>query len=339
MNILINIAITAITIIATIFGVVNYVPMGWLGFSDEPLQFSGTQTVVELATTDTMSDFPAFYNTGQHLLNNNKMEMSTTSVASITTLSNLVSVGALSSGSLTTGFTAVPVALGGTGTTSPTLNQVMLGNGASGLKVIGFGTSGQFLTSGGAVAPSWTTSSVDLGIAYDWTGLHSFAATTTLATTTISWLGIATTTPGLPGLQTGLSIGDDVYIDSGGLGIGIATTTDDNLEVAGSTLISGDLHLTGTMYMGYEATSSAATALGTVDDNVTTVTAYCSSGYKVVGGGFTRSDTGEVWQYRLNYNKPDTTNEDRWAVSMICKVGGGCTAGNLTAHAICLKMQ
>jgi len=56
----------------------------------------------------------------------------------------------------------------------------MIGNGANGLQVIGFGTNGQFLTSGGdATLPSWTTSSIDEAGDYTWTGTHNFNATTT----------------------------------------------------------------------------------------------------------------------------------------------------------------
>jgi hypothetical protein len=60
----------------------------------------------------------------------------------------------------------------------------MFGNGSSGFKVIGFGTSGQFLTSGGAgSAPSWSTASIDQAGNYIWTGGHIFTSSSTVTST------------------------------------------------------------------------------------------------------------------------------------------------------------
>jgi len=131
----------------------------------------------ELAGTDKLSDLDTIVNAALNALNNGKMEMSTTSVDSIITLSNLATIGTITSG--VWNGTVIDVARQGTGTTSPTLDQVMIGNGASGFKVIGFGANGQFLTSGGAdTTPSWTTSAIALGDDYDWTGGHNFTGNT-----------------------------------------------------------------------------------------------------------------------------------------------------------------
>lgn len=72
---------------------------------------------------------------------------------------SIVTVGALSSGSLTTGFTTVAVAQGGTGATSFTTGGLLYGNDTSALSAISAGTAGYFLVSGGTgVAPSWVNS-------------------------------------------------------------------------------------------------------------------------------------------------------------------------------------
>jgi hypothetical protein len=59
--------------------------------------------------------------------------------------------------SLTTGVTGtLPVAKGGTGATSLTANNVVLGNGTSAVQVVAPGTSGNLLTSNGSTWSSTT---------------------------------------------------------------------------------------------------------------------------------------------------------------------------------------
>ena len=55
---------------------------------------------------------------------------------------------------------ALPVASGGTGSTSLTANNVLLGNGTSAVQVVAPGTSGNVLTSNGT---TWTSSALTLG--------------------------------------------------------------------------------------------------------------------------------------------------------------------------------
>lgn len=137
-------------------------------------------TITTIASTDKIKDSRATINTNFTNLNDGKIENSSSSIAAITTLSNLVTVGALSSGSLASGFTTVTVPLGGTGSTTLSANQVLLGNGTSGvLTVTGWGTSGQFLTSNGAAtAPTWQSASVNQTSNYAWAGNHNFTGTT-----------------------------------------------------------------------------------------------------------------------------------------------------------------
>ena len=77
--------------------------------------------------------------------------------------SSITTVGALTSGSLTTGFTPVTVPLGGTGNTTFTAYSVICaGTTATGAfqNVVGLGNSGEQLTSNGAgLLPTWQPSS------------------------------------------------------------------------------------------------------------------------------------------------------------------------------------
>lgn len=187
MTTLINIAISIIASAVIFIGGMN-VPASW--FSIPHPQLFGT-SLTTISSTDNLADFPTTYNTNLTAINAGKIEVGTTSVASITTLGGLTSASALATiGTITSGIwngTAIPVLYGGTGTTSPTSNQVMLGNGASGFKVVsGFGNSGQFLTSGGsATPPTWTTSAVDQTLSYNWTGssflIKNLSASSTVA--------------------------------------------------------------------------------------------------------------------------------------------------------------
>lgn len=129
-------------------------------------------TITNISSTSVVADFPTLYNTNNSNLNTDKLESgSTASALTITT-------GTIGTLTLTNPLT---VPYGGTASTTLSSNQVLLGNGTSLIKTVaGWGVSGQFLTSGGAgAAPSWTTSSVDLGINYAWTGVHNFAGSAT----------------------------------------------------------------------------------------------------------------------------------------------------------------
>lgn len=73
--------------------------------------------------------------------------------------SSIVTVGALSGGSLAAGFTPVTVPLGGTGAATYALNGVLYGNGTSAIGVTAIGAAGQILTVGAVpFVPAWSTS-------------------------------------------------------------------------------------------------------------------------------------------------------------------------------------
>ncbi len=162
-------------------------------------------SITTILGTDQISASRAVINTNFANLNASKEEISdliaTTSLPGITSLPALTSAATLATvGTITSGTwtgTPVGVAYGGTGTTTPTSNQVMLGNGASGLKVVnGFGNSGQSLVSNGAAtAPSWQSISFDSTANYSLTGtwtfnvaptFGTFSATSTTGTSTIA---------------------------------------------------------------------------------------------------------------------------------------------------------
>lgn len=163
-----------------------YVPLSWY----EGEQKLGA-SITTIAGTDTLSSSRSVINTNFSNLNTELSTIvGTTSISTLTTAANLATVGTITSG--TWNATAISVGKGGTGTTTPSSNQVILGNGASGFKTVtGFGSSGQFLTSQGAgTAPVWATSAIDTALSYTWTAHHIFSslfatnASTTNATTT-----------------------------------------------------------------------------------------------------------------------------------------------------------
>lgn len=155
----------------TMFGVYNYVPLNTLEITEQGQTFGATITTIN--GSDTLSSSRSVINNNFTNLNNELL-----TVVGTTSISTLVSIGTITTG--VWNGTPVGVLYGGTGTTSPTLNQVMIGNGSSGFKVIGFGSSGQFLMSNGnAAAPQWNDSSVDQTANFTWTGQHNFNATTT----------------------------------------------------------------------------------------------------------------------------------------------------------------
>ncbi len=174
-----TILVSALVSLATFFGAYHLIPLGTLE-GNEGDRFGSTITTIQ--GSDTLSSSRTVINTNFSNLNTDKLEnsayYSTTTHSRITTIPLLASIGTITTG--VWNGTAVTGAYGGTSSTTLSLNQVMLGNGTSGLKTVaGWGTSGQLLTSGGANAvPTWTSPSVDTSIDYTWTGHHNFTATT-----------------------------------------------------------------------------------------------------------------------------------------------------------------
>src|SRR3990167_8937858 len=214
MNFLATIAISLATTILGAWGLINNVPLRLLE-NDQPDRIFGA-TITTIAGTDTLTSSRGVINTNFSNLNSDKIENSTTSVAAITTLENLVSVGTITTGVWS--GTAILPAKGGTGSTTLSSNQVLLGNGTGNIGVVsGLGTSGQLLTSGGAgVPPTWTSATFDVAANYNVTGSWVFnnasstftgllnvtgdlvvggnSTTTNATTTTLSISSVASTT-------------------------------------------------------------------------------------------------------------------------------------------------
>lgn len=140
------------------------------------------------------------------------------------------------------GWKTVPVSGGGTGQTSLTANNVILGNGTSPVQFVAPGTAGNLLTSDGT---TWTSSAAPA------TGVTSFSAGTTGFTPSTGTTGAVTlagtlaTTNGGTGLTTFTS-GGAVYASStsalttgtlpvGSGGTGQTTYTDGQLLIGNTT--------------------------------------------------------------------------------------------------------
>lgn len=134
----------------------------------------------QISTNTQINGFPTTYNDNL----NKTIEVGTTSVASITALSNLATVGTIGSG--VWNGTVITSTFGGTGSSSPSKFNVLLGSSTNAIGIVkGLGTSGQFLTSqGDGVAPTWTTGALDASLNFTWTGKNTYqgTGTTTLDT-------------------------------------------------------------------------------------------------------------------------------------------------------------
>lgn len=184
---------TVATIVASVsitFLAIAYAPLWFwdlLGPSQAP-NFGGT-SITTILGTDTLSASRTTINNNFSSLNTNKLEIenfaATTSHSQLSSLASLVTVGTITSGTWNGSIIGVPY--GGTGSSTPSSNQLLLGNGSSAIKTVaGYGTSGQTLTSNGTgAAPTWQSVTFDTTQNYTLTGLWTFKATTTLATTTI----------------------------------------------------------------------------------------------------------------------------------------------------------
>ncbi len=149
---------------------VSYVPLNF--FPDVKQEFGSTITTI--LGSDTISASRSVINTNFANLNSDKAENTVATLASLTSAASLATIGTITSGTWNGGI--IGATWGGTGSSTLSSNQVLLGNGTGVVKVPnGLGTSGQFLTSGGAgVAPTWTSSTLDTSLNFNWTGTNYF---------------------------------------------------------------------------------------------------------------------------------------------------------------------
>jgi hypothetical protein len=192
----------------------NQIASFFIGIATAVSSFLGFTPSVGSITTingsDRLTDSRTVINDNFTDLDTRKLETTATTLPASFLASSLTSVGTITSG--TWSGTAIAVAKGGTGTTSPTQYHTMVGGGSSGLVAVNPGTSGQFLTSNGASAyPTYQSASVDESQAYDWTGIQTHSALSTFnggltstATTTLACSSITGNACSFNGVNTQL---------------------------------------------------------------------------------------------------------------------------------------
>lgn len=162
-------------------------------------------------------------------------------------------------------------------------------------------------------------------------------ASTTInnATTTIlsQRLVIGTSTPN-PRF-VGVTIASSTYIDNGGLGVGRATTTDNNVEIAGDILILGNI-LARFYGNNIISTSTTVGALTATDGAATPITATCPGGKWAISGA-SKFESGSPAKYALTSLGP--TASTTWRAEYVCIGGGsGCaTSQNVRVIVYCIQ--
>src|SRR3990167_841989 len=198
-------------------------------------------------------------------------------MSSVTTLSNLVSIGTITTG--TWNASILTVSYGGTGSSTLSSNHILVGNGTGNIGVInGFGTSGQFLTSNGeATLPTWQSATVNQTLNYTWTGQHICNTQN---------VGIATATP-----ATNFSVQGNALISG--------TTTSGNL-VATSTLAVGNSRVSSLSKLIYSSVNAAPAVVV----NASTTLLFT----KIPANTLSTNNSINFTFYIRNFTKPDSDN-------------------------------
>lgn len=183
-----SVIISAIITFCGIYYFVNYYNFPITALVQEGEEMLGT-TLTTILGTDTISGSRTTINNNFTALNNGKVENSTTTMESITSLPNLATIGTISSG--VWGGTTIGVSVGGTGSTTLSQYSVLLGSSTNPIFTVqGLGSSGQFLGSNGVGAPpTWQTYALDQGANYRWTGENIFANASTTVVTLLNVAG------------------------------------------------------------------------------------------------------------------------------------------------------
>ena len=204
------------------------------------------------------------------------------SVTAVTGSGNIASSGGTAPNITFTG--TLPVANGGTGSTTLTANNVLLGNGTSALQVVAPGTAGNVLTSNGT---TWTSSA----------GASVSAATPTALGTVYGRVSTA---------NTNYSIGQ-YSLNSGSL------TGTDNIAMGQSALFSntsgyGNLALGSTaLYTNTTGVSNTATGYAALQSN-TTASNNTAVGSAALYSNTTSGNNTAVGYNALNANTTGTSN-------------------------------
>jgi len=171
-----NILISSIVFIAGVIVLFNYVPLSIIDIRPDNL---GTIANTELQSVNLLTEFPTFYNAQYALLNNGKVDVSSTTWDQLTTANGLTTANSLTSatalatiGTIGTGVwqgTTVDELFGGTGFATYTAGDLIYSSASNVLSKLGVGSNDQILT---LVAgfPAWASGSVDETLSYNFTG-------------------------------------------------------------------------------------------------------------------------------------------------------------------------
>lgn len=166
---------------------------------------------------------------------------------------------------------------------------------------------------------------LDLTQTYTWTGLHLFSQASSTRFSVFDTLyvgGSATST--LQGTTSGTSTIQGFLNVSG---TNSTSTFSGNLRVSATSSMAG---CTGCL-SGYERvtnTGAGPTTAGTL----ASVTATCTTGKKVIGGG--SSDSGSSAYANMQESYPSAANT--WTVTYASYAGGASAANTITAYALCV---
>lgn len=321
MSILKNILISVVASLLVFAGAYKYLPLDWLETAGDTF---GT-SITTILSTDTLSASRTTINNNFSALNTGKFELS--DWYATTSATQLVKVGTLTTG--VWNATTITVPFGGTGSTTLSSGQVLIGNGTGNIGVVSsYGNSGQFLTSNGTgIAPTWQSASVDQTQNYTWTGNHLFkglASSTLFAVLDTLYIG-RTATSTLQGSTTGTSTLQGFLNISG---TNSTSTVSGNFKVSGNstttTLVISNT-CTGCL-SGYERVTTTFN-MDAGSPSTGTATLSCSAGKQILGGG--ASNVKNVASSRLDSYPSSNT---AWTVDIIGANGENDT---ITVYAIC----
>ena len=311
-NATLTIVTTVLTLSLAVFMVWNFLPLSWLKYLTLPQQIKLGATLMTINNSDKISSLPATLNANFDALNTGTIEVGTTSVPSITTLSGLTSAASLATiGTITTGTwnaSTLTVSYGGTGSTTLAIGQVLLGSSTNALGVVdGFGTTGQFLTSNGVdVPPTWQTSAVDQAINYHWTGNHNFVGSSYFssfnASSTLVLNGVSLSYPATQGASSTALLNDG----SGNLTwnnfawvLIEATTTVNDMKSASSTVSMAGYE---SLRMEIEVAGFSGATVPVLRFNGDNGANYGSENFRFRTGGYEQTSDGPEFQMILSGN-------------------------------------
>lgn len=169
---------------------------------------------------------------------------------------------------------------------------------------------------------------LDLSETFNFSGHLGASSTATMATTTI-----ASSTITNLNISNGLTVNSSTSSTVPNLAtnfispIGTQATT----TVYGNVVVKGSLQVDTLAFLGYEMITN--TGAGPTSDNTTgSVTATCSAGKRVIGGGGSNNSTNGVSPQIVD-SYPDSNAS--WTV--VYGADGATGANTITAYAICIK--